>query len=205
MSTLVATAAPSPDDISELDKEQLRAFIGESAAATIEGIKRVARGVRLWQERGYDLAELENAIPFVQVFWMIGCGQVLAELFFRYGHTGRLWNILSRLPLPLQKQLSEAPYRLPVIAPDGSERQVDPLELTKEQIRQVFDTRDSRIRGPAEQQNIIDQERAMAHAEYVPELDAAFRITKRGPVFLHPVSMTWAEYEAILKQRPERR
>lgn len=161
-----------------LTKDELKQYILEAAGATVEGIKRVADGVRRWKERGFDIEELERDIPFVQVFWLIGCGQVIAELFFRYGHTGRLWDTVSRLPVPLQKRLCESPYRLPVVSEDGSERMIDPLEMTGAQLDVVFDRRDSRIRTAAEQRSRLEAVRP--RLESTPDLKSGIMPSQRG-------------------------
>jgi hypothetical protein len=195
----------SNDNLTSLSKDELKAFIAKAAGDTIESIKRVSDGVRAWHECGYDIAELRQDIPFVDVLWKIGCGQVTAELFFHYGHRPQLFNVLSRLPSPLQQKLGDAPHRLPVVGADGEERMLDPREMTPQQVKVVFDAREGRIRTPAEQRSVFEEMRSdpatgamELSEEIVPGKKGATIVTPSGHVFL-----TWKQVEFLEKLRQQ--
>ena len=112
-------------NLSEMSKEDLKGMIQESVRLTIDAISRMGQLVREWSERGYSIFELE--LTFVDQYLLVGCGQVLAGAFFRFGHDKVLWKLVSHLPIPIQRQLCEPPFRVPVESEDGSHRMIDPL------------------------------------------------------------------------------
>lgn len=180
-------------DLGRFSKDELRAFIVQAVELTIESVNCIAKGVCEWQGRGYDVSEL--GLSFSEQYLLIGFGQVLAEAFLRFGHDRKLWRLVSRLPISAQKQLTTYPYRIPVASPDGSNRMVDPLELTARQFHLVFDASDARIRSPAEQRSIIEDE--TKGASKVAELHDDFVPSRRGVEVAGKVFLTWKQVEVI--------
>ena len=184
-----------------MSKSELKTFVFDSIQLTVDSIKRVSIAVCEWHRRGYDVHDL--GLSFAEQYMVIGFGQVLAETFFRFGHDKKLWRCISSLPLPLQEKVSKPPFRLPVLAADGSDRLVDPIEMSRKELNLVFDVDGSRIRPPAEQRSLLEQEKleAAIQGEDVV-LEETIVPGKRG-VSVNGVYLTWKQVGYIYKLKEQ--
>lgn len=145
-------------------------------SVTVEKLLEVAAIIRILEDRGEDLDKLK--LGMVDWFRRIAYGQVLPETFERYRHAPRLLQAIASMPLPDQERLSR-PCTVPVLTftnGEPSERQVDPLEMTSREVRQVFGK--SGQRTLAEQRGYLDDAMTPRRVA-VRELESGVMVDKR--------------------------
>lgn len=189
--------ASEPTDLELLTKDQLRERIHDGVSLTIEAIKWTAAAVVEWRKRGFDVSEL--GLTFADQFLLIGFGQVVAEAFYRFGGSPRLWRLVKALPIDLQEKLSTPPYRIPVATPSG-ERLLDPTEMSHDELTVVFDIKEGRIRSPAEQRSIMEENAPLPPT--VEEVSDEIMPGKKG-VMVHGVFLTWKQVEMLHRLKNE--
>lgn len=190
MSALANPVEARHGELSHFTTPELMERLKDAFQITAKALIEVAAIVRILEDRGEDLSSLK--LGMIDWFRKIAHGQVLPEVFERYRLRPRLLESVASLPIPDQERLSADDAAIPVLTFAGeelSQRQVDPLELTPQEMKQVF-TR-GRLRSLSEQRGWLnDQTRKRRSApQQEPNLDVVVN-RKKQCVVINGVSLS---------------
>ena len=153
-STLIIQS-PGCDDLASMSKEQLRAELIRLLGVAASDLMRMGKVVCLLDKMGEDLHGLK--IGLVSHLRRIGQGQMLPEVVVMFAGSDAMIRRVGSLPLSDQKKLVEG-GTVELLVGDGKGGHTylaaDPMELTGEQIDQVFAKDHLRNRG--EQKLILE-------------------------------------------------
>lgn len=118
-----------------LTNEQLKTELASALSSTAQSMIKMAAIVRLLEERGEDLSALR--LGMITNLRKIAYGQLVPEAVVRFADFPALLHRIGALPLPEQQRLAAGePVKL--LTSDGSHLLADPLNLTYDQVMQVF-------------------------------------------------------------------
>jgi hypothetical protein len=168
--------------------------------ATAHNYLQMAACLRMIKENGGDLSEPRQRLNgFFVMLERIAYGQMVADVLVRFGGKLNVAQRIATLPIEEQKQILKDGVKLLVYAPNGgrSTMSVDPGELRKEQLSQVF-ARDH-IRSESEQALHLAawrkrQQEPLPTEMHGWKLDPALGTARKGNVV-----STREELKAILK------
>lgn len=134
---------PSPEPNADLDgmtAGQLLAVIEESFGITVAALVRAGRAWRRLEELT-GKKDLPARYGLYRVVSLIAAGALLPEIAARFLRT-KVFGVLSRLPIPDQRDIVERGWKVPVAVrtSDGeyTEKLVEVAELAPQQARVVF-------------------------------------------------------------------
>jgi hypothetical protein len=161
-------------DLQCFTAEQLRAEIADCMTVTVSRLVRIAACVRILEDRGEDLSDLRLGI--FQHIRRMAYGQVLPELVVNYQSSPALLRKITMLPIPDQQRiLDNRPVPVAVLDKgDNTHVLIAPKNLSKEQIRQVFDN--DHIRDLPEQFAYLRSNTVKPPPQPVP---SAYHVDKR--------------------------
>jgi hypothetical protein len=151
----VIDASVTRDDLQSLSTADLRRELSAALELTAQTLRRLAAIVRILEDRGEDLSDLR--LGFLGYVRQVAHGQVAPEVVVRFAESPLLIRRVAALPMPDQVRLASGePVDLVVIGPNGrpDTRRVDPLNLGRDQIVQVFSP--TGIRDISEQILIVE-------------------------------------------------
>lgn len=141
-----------------MTSENIRKEMVQALGMTVAGLVRMAACVRVLEDRGEDLSDLRGGLlGYVR---QIAHGQTVPEAVVKFAGHRLLLSRVVALPLPEQRRLAEGGTVLLVVRrEDGWDlRQARPVDLTGEQVHQVFAT--DHLRGEAEQKLLLESQAA---------------------------------------------
>lgn len=128
----------------------------------MHNIAKMALYVRRLDELGVEVAIENSALPFIR---LIAHGQLSANLYLALSGDGHLLERAMRLPMPMQERIADnEPLR--VMLDSGDHRMVRPLDMTRNEQRQVFHGK--RLRTDAEQVGWLADKAARDRAKQQP-------------------------------------
>lgn len=137
------------DGFRQLDTVEIHRRLADALGRTVDGLKRAAACVRVLEERDEDLSYISGDL-FGRLR-LIAYGQLLPEVVFHFAGLPGLTRIIQSLPIPDQKRMAEG-GKVEVAVRRGDSfdtRMMAPLDMTSDQIKQVF--AGGRIRPVGEQ------------------------------------------------------
>lgn len=176
MTSLTLRVEDRCSELATTSTPELLLRLQSAISVTVEKLLEIAAIVRVLEDRGEDLDSLKMGM--IDWFRRIAYGQCLPEVFERYRYKPRLLEAVAALPIPDQSKLS-APCSLPVLvlsAGEVSERQVDPVDMTAREIRQVFGK--GRLRNLTEQRGWLEDHRQSRISVQV-ELESGVVVDKK--------------------------
>lgn len=145
-----------------MGEEELIAVFNVGGLATVAGVMLQSRVLKVFERKGFDVGKLKSG--WLRLLRQVACGQVLPEAAQRFLLT-IVGTYIFSLPIPDQKRLASG-ERVPLMLPNGEHLLADPLEMTREQVNQVFTK--GHIRSESEQRLWLEQRKAEA-AKPIPE------------------------------------
>lgn len=145
------------DRLTPLSNADLRSRLAESLTRSVDELREAAACARLLEERGEDLSHLPGRL--LNYLRLIAHGQLQPEVVVHFAGSPTLMRTIAGLPKPDQKRLADG-GKVELAVRRGTTfdtRLVSPLDMGKDQFRQVF--AGSRIRSVPEQ---------IAHFEMAP-------------------------------------
>lgn len=125
-------------------------------------LSRMASIVRRLDELGVEVAIENSMLSYVR---LIAHGQLSQSLFANWHCEPKLLDCARQLPLPIQEKVAEnEPFK--VMELDGDHRMVRPGDMTRNEMRQVFNGK--RLRTDAEQVGWLRHQLDKARAKALP-------------------------------------
>lgn len=123
--------------------EELEDVLARLIQRTADALLEAAHVVRIMEGKGADTSKL--CVADVKWLRLIAHNQMLPEVFMRFGGEEQLMQAISSLSIPDQRRLISG-ERVPVLVFDlktgqQTHQMLQPLEMTRNQIRQVFGRR----------------------------------------------------------------
>lgn len=121
-----------------LSTNELIDKLQQGVSTTVETMRQMAEIVRILDERGVDLSAYRH-FP-VQQLRRIAYGQTTPEVVVKFQAAPLLLSRITALPLPDQQRLARGgKVRVLTETDEGIDfREVDPLDLSRNEIHQVF-------------------------------------------------------------------
>ncbi len=156
MSSELTSPNPSDDELAALPTERLLELLSELNADVLAKLHTVARVVRVLIDKGVKLTSQQ--VPLLYLIKPVANGITLPEVVTRFIGRSSLIPLIGKLPHDEQKRLAEG-GRVPLSVHDGkggtTVLMADPMEMTKQQVEQVFATADCETRVRSEQEQIL--------------------------------------------------
>lgn len=138
-------------DVKKLTTPQLWKAFREALAFTKQGLEKMAIYYAELQTRKEDLSGFTS--PIFAYLPAIAAGKFDPELIVRFGSKPRLMTALSKIVPEDQRKVLASNGNVVVRQPDGSNANINILDLKSGEIDQVFG--DGRMRNTAEQAKVI--------------------------------------------------
>lgn len=121
-------------ELEAMSSEEVRRIFFDAARVTVQKLAWMAAAVRVLEDRGDDLADLQTGL--LQYVRKIAYGQTSAEVVSHFQGMPMLLERVISLPLPDQDKVLAGPVK--VMLPDGDSRLVAATRLNRNEIVQVF-------------------------------------------------------------------
>lgn len=151
-----------------LTNDQLTAELGRQLAVTVEGVTRAAACLAVMRQRGMDLSSVESQ-PLYRLLTRVAAGNLLPEVVACYAGSEILRRKISAMPTDVQSELCQPEATVKVLTADGKTRKVRPVDLTRQEVGQVF--AHDHIRNESEQRGYIEDLRRAASRKPQPNGD----------------------------------
>src|SRR6185312_17454722 len=141
----------------ENDTAKLWALVESSGRSTVETMRKIAAAIRRLEELGEDVSHLRSKIGagMLAVYRKVACNQVMPEVVIGFAGIQKLMTKIAALPLPDQKRMVDG-KALKIMMLGGDHRLVKPIELSGDDIKQLFGP--NGLRSDAEQITYLHDE-----------------------------------------------